>query len=90
MQGDSRVPDSAEDEVDLHYVCFVKSHKSGHLFQLDGDRKGPIRRVILSGSEQDVLAEGGLGVVREFIERERGGDPRFSLLALVHSQVDLP
>jgi ubiquitin carboxyl-terminal hydrolase L3 len=87
MQGDSNVPDSAEDEVDFHYVCFVKSHKNGHLFQMDGDRKGPIDRGILSGPE-DVLAEGGLSFVREFIERESGRNPSFSLLALVDGHGD--
>ena len=33
LQGDSEVPASAEDEVDFHYVCFVKSHKNGHLLR---------------------------------------------------------
>lgn len=83
MQGDSTVPDNAEDEVDFHYVCFVKSHKNGHLYQMDGDRKGPIDRGSLLAPEEDVLAEGGLSVIREFIRREKGGNPQFSLLALV-------
>ena len=83
MQGDSTVPDNAEDEVDFHYVCFVKSHKNGHLYQMDGDRKGPIDRGPLLAPQEDVLAEGGLSVIREFIRREKGGNPQFSLLALV-------
>lgn len=83
MQEDSTVPDNAEDEVDFHYVCFVKSHKNGHLYQMDGDRKGPIDRGLLLGPEEDILAEGGLSVIREFIRREKGGNPQFSLLALV-------
>ena len=34
LQGDSEVPENAEDEVDFHYdyVCFVKSSKTGHLY----------------------------------------------------------
>ncbi|KAI9773406.1 MAG: ubiquitinyl hydrolase 1 [Geoglossum simile] len=83
MQGDSSVPDNAEDEVDFHYVCFVKSHKNGHLYQMDGDRKGPIDRGSLLSPDEDLLTEGGLSVIREFIQREKGGDPKFSLLALV-------
>lgn len=83
MQGDSTVPDNAEDEVDFHYVCFVKSHKNGHLYLMDGDRKGPIDRGPLLAPQEDVLAEGGLSVIREFIRREKGGNPQFSLLALV-------
>ncbi|KAI9866106.1 MAG: ubiquitinyl hydrolase 1 [Trichoglossum hirsutum] len=85
MQGDSSVPNSAEDEVDFHYVCFVKSHKNGRLYQMDGDRKGPIDRGPLLSSDEDILAEGGLSVVREFIRRENSGNLKFSLLALVCS-----
>ena len=39
----------AEDEVDFHYVCFVKSSKTGHLYELGGDRKGPVDHGILQG-----------------------------------------
>lgn len=81
LQGDSEVPESPEDEVDYHYICFVKSHKDGHLYEMDGDRKGPVDRGPLSPDE-DVLAEGSLAVVREFIEREEGKDTNFSLLVL--------
>ena len=62
VPGDSKVPDSAEDEVDFHYVCFVKSHKSGWLYELDGDRKGPVHREHFLGPGEDVLAQGGLDV----------------------------
>lgn len=77
------MPTSAEAEVDFHYVCFVKSHKTGHLYEMDGDRKeGPVD---LGGSledDEDVLAEAGLSVVRKFIEREGGENMNFSLLVL--------
>ena len=82
LQGTSRVPDSAEEEVDFHYVCFVKSHTNGRLFELDGDRKGPIDRGLVLGPDEDVLAPGGVSVVREYMERERG-NTNFSLMALV-------
>lgn len=84
LQGDSEVPGNPEDEVDFHYVCFVKSHKNGHLYELDGDRKGPVDWGRLD-SEDDVLSEKGLGVIREFI----GGISRgvgFSLLALAPAE----
>lgn len=86
LQGDSAVPASAEAEVDFHYVCFVKSHKDGHLYQMDGDRKGG--PVDLGGLEddEDVLAEPGLSVVKKFIEREAGGNMNFSLLVLAPGQ----
>lgn len=83
-QGTSHAP-SAEEEVDLHYVCFVKS-RNGHLYELDGDRKGPIDRGQVLGPEDDVLADGGLNVIREYI-RHGQGDIRFELMALVEKGV---
>lgn len=83
-QGDSKAPANPEDEVDFHYVCFVKSHKDGHLYEMDGDRKGPVARGLL-GSDEDVLDERGVSVIREFIQREDGGDTNFSLLVLAPS-----
>ncbi len=85
LQGDSEVPANAEDEVDFHYACFVKSHRNNHLYELDGDRKGPIDRGVL-GADEDVLSLDGLNVIREYIQREKGGNPNFSLLVLGPSQ----
>ncbi|KAK4193857.1 ubiquitin carboxyl-terminal hydrolase isozyme L3, partial [Podospora australis] len=51
-KGDTVAP-GAEDDVDLHYVCFVKGMDGG-LWEMDGRRKGPIRRGDLGGDE-DVL-----------------------------------
>jgi len=81
LQGDSKVPENAEDEVDFHYICFVKSHKDGHLYEMDGDLKGPVDRGPL-GIDEDVLAERGLSVIREFVKREDDGSGNFSLLVL--------
>lgn len=80
FQGDSDVLDDPEEEVDFHYVCFVKSHKDGHLYELDGDRKGPVDWGVFT--DEDLLSEKGLRVIREFVgqvEKDGGG---FSLLAL--------
>ena len=82
LQGDSDVPENAEDEVDFHYVCFVKSSKTGHLYELDGDRKGPVDHGALEAGE-DVLSGRALRVVQNFIGREKGVNVNFSLLALV-------
>lgn len=54
---------------------------------MDGDRKGGPVDLGGSGSgdlkdDEDVLDEAGLSVVREFIEREGGGNMNFSLLVL--------
>ncbi|MCJ1362663.1 ubiquitinyl hydrolase 1 [Acarospora aff. strigata] len=82
-KGDTAAP-SAETNVDLHYVCFVKSSKN-HLWELDGRRKGPLDRGVLT-QEDDVLSEKALALgVKSFLKREEaagGGDLRFSLVAL--------
>ncbi|PKX96924.1 ubiquitin carboxyl-terminal hydrolase isozyme L1 [Aspergillus novofumigatus IBT 16806] len=81
LQGDSEVPENPEDEVDFHYVCFVKSHRNGHLYELDGDRNGPIDRGLL-GPNEDVLSMSGLSVIQEFVQREKERGNQFSLLVL--------
>ncbi|KAF2690407.1 cysteine proteinase [Lentithecium fluviatile CBS 122367] len=84
--GDTSAP-SADDNVDLHYVCFVKS-QTNHLWEMDGRRKGPLDRGQLSADE-DVLSEKALDLgVRSFLKREAeagGGDLRFSLIVLAES-----
>lgn len=64
-----------------HYVCFVKSRDNGHLFQLDGARK---QRIDLgaTASDEDVLSDKCLGVVRSMIAKEEG-NVNFGLMALV-------
>ncbi|KAI9683590.1 MAG: ubiquitinyl hydrolase 1 [Trizodia sp. TS-e1964] len=85
-KGDSNAPE-ADSSVDLHYVCFVKS-ANGHLWELDGRRKGPLDRGELP-KEADVLSEAALTKgVRGFLKREEeagGGDLRFSLVVLAPS-----
>ena len=84
--GDTSAP-AAEDNVDLHYVCFVKS-QDNNLWELDGRRKGPLNRGVLSANE-DVLSGKALDLgVRSFLKREAaagGGDLRFSLITLAES-----
>lgn len=85
--GDTAAP-QAEDNVDLHYVCFVKSEETGSLWEMDGRRKGPLNRGQLK-SDEDVLSEAALEKgVRAFLKREQeagGGDLRFSLIVLAES-----
>lgn len=82
-QGSSNVP-NAEDDVDYHYVCFVKA-ANGYLYELDGDLKGPVNRNILLSQDEDSLIQPALDAVRDYIANENGGDPNFSLLALVNN-----
>ncbi|KAI9055318.1 hypothetical protein LZ554_000278 [Drepanopeziza brunnea f. sp. 'monogermtubi'] len=85
-QGQSHAPD-AEDNVELHYVCFVKD-ENNHLWEMDGRRKGPLDRGVLS-PEEDVLCEKALDLgVRKFLNREAEvgeGEMRFSLITLAPS-----
>lgn len=85
--GDTAAP-PLEDNVDLHYVCFVKSASTNCLWEMDGRRKGPLNRGQLAADE-DVLSDKALDLgVRKFLQREiegGGGDLRFSLIALSNS-----
>lgn len=85
-QGESTAP-SADDSIDLHFVSFVKAG-DGHLWELDGRRKGPLDRGALEQPD-DVLSERALSLgVKSFLKREEeagGGDLRFSLIALAPS-----
>lgn len=80
-QGSSCRLVNAEDEVDFHYICLVRSHNNGHLYELDGDRKGPIDRGDVLGSD-DLLGDGALAVVQKYFGDDQGGIG-FSLMALV-------
>ncbi|OLN81283.1 Ubiquitin carboxyl-terminal hydrolase isozyme L3-like protein 1 [Colletotrichum chlorophyti] len=81
-QGSTEAPE-ASDDVDLHYVCFVRGD-DGTLWELDGRRKGPLNRGQLDSGE-DVLSEKALASgPLKFLERE-GADLRFSAVALAGS-----
>jgi ubiquitin carboxyl-terminal hydrolase L3 len=85
-EGDTE-PVPEETKVDLHYLCYVKS-ADNNLWEMDGDRKGPLNRGKLDPDE-DVLSEKALNYgIRRFLKREEeagGGDLRFSLIALSES-----
>ncbi|GAB7361655.1 hypothetical protein MBLNU230_g1705t1 [Neophaeotheca triangularis] len=85
--GETAAPDAADD-IDLHYVCFVKSETTNHLWEMDGRRKGPLDRGQLAEGD-DVLSEKALDLgVRSFLKRESevgGGELRFSLIVLSES-----
>jgi ubiquitin carboxyl-terminal hydrolase L3 len=79
QKGATAPPASAEDEVDFHYIAFVTSHINEHLYQLDGDRKRPIKLAALEEGE-DVLSEKCLEVIRGMMVED---NLNFSLMALV-------
>ncbi len=85
--GDTAAPISTEEhDKGQHFVSFVKA-QDGHLWELEGSRKGPLDRGALKDDE-DVLCpaalEKGLGRLMR-IEAEKGGDLRFSAIALAPS-----
>ncbi|KAF1947506.1 cysteine proteinase [Clathrospora elynae] len=85
--GDTASPTPFSDEhTGQHFVAFVKA-KDGHLWELEGARKGPLDRGALKDDE-DVLSpaalERGIGRLMT-IESEKGGDLRFSAIALAPS-----
>lgn len=85
--GDTDVPTPESDKHSgQHFVAFAKA-KDGHLWELEGDRKGPLDRGQLKDDE-DVLSpaalELGLGRLMR-IESEKGGNLRFSAIALAPS-----
>jgi len=79
-KGISRVPD-AEDEVEHHYICFIKSAKDDHVYEMNGTSKGPIDTGVVADGG-DLLVGQALDLVREYIAgaSENVG---FSLLGLV-------
>ncbi|KAF1916655.1 hypothetical protein BDU57DRAFT_447317, partial [Ampelomyces quisqualis] len=82
--GSTEAPENAENEVDYNYICFVKSEKNGHLYQLDGDRKQPLGLGPMAAGE-DVLSDQCLDVIHSMIGREEG-NLSFSLMALVSAE----
>lgn len=78
--GTSQVPEDAEEEVDYHYVCFVRSHTSGRLYELDGDRGGPRDTGFVLESDNVATPE-CLSLIREYVDREDKAG-HFALLAL--------
>ncbi|KAF2442750.1 cysteine proteinase [Karstenula rhodostoma CBS 690.94] len=83
--GDTVAP-AFEVETGQHFVAFVKG-RDGHLWELEGSRKGPLDRGALN-EDEDVLSpaalEKGLGnLIR--IEAASGGDLRFSAIALAEN-----
>lgn len=75
------------DKLHQHFVSFVKA-KDGHLWELEGSRKGPLDRGALA-EDEDALSpralELGLGRLID-MERNSGGNPRFSCIALAPRQ----
>lgn len=82
--GESEVSENPEDEVDFHFVCFVKDNSGREILELDGDKMGPVRRGRLAANDEDLLGEAGRRIVKEYFQRESdAGNVAFNLMALV-------
>ncbi|KAJ3525285.1 hypothetical protein NMY22_g10644 [Coprinellus aureogranulatus] len=78
-KGGSAIPDA--EAVDYHYICFVKSQKDNHVYELNGTAKGPIDTGVISQSN-DLLTGDSLELVRNYM-KSAPEDIGFSLMALV-------
>ena len=80
LRGDT-LPSSPQDEVDFHYICFVKS-SDGVIYELDGDASGPSKTDFRLDENEDMFETSALECVKQCIAREHA-DGKFSLLAIV-------
>jgi hypothetical protein len=82
--GDSRAPD-AEEPVDYAFAGFVKG-KDGHLYQMEGWKKGPIDRGVLAANE-DLFSPKALELgPLQIINLAKASEGRFSCVALTDAQ----
>lgn len=83
LKGDTAPSPTPDAHTDCGYVCLVRSQKSGHLYLLDGGRKGPVDLGIVFSEDDDMLSPSVAAALHKWFEREDGESINFSLLALV-------
>ncbi|KAG9958593.1 hypothetical protein KCU61_g8227, partial [Aureobasidium melanogenum] len=82
-QGDTQPPENGV-EVDWHYTCFVASAEKHKLYELDGDRWGPLYHADLDPDLEDFNTK-AIGLIRKYFGRaEAGKEVQFSVMALVN------
>ena len=80
-EGDTVAPPaSAETEVDFHYTCFVKSETNGHIYELDGDKKGPVDTGLTS---ENIFSQDVLVIIRSLMKMIEDESSGFGIMALV-------
>lgn len=85
VQGDTAPPESAEDEVDYHYICLAPSTTSRRVYELDGSKKGPIDTGVILGDGEDMLSAHVVHLLKDYITRDEG-NAYFNFMALVSNQ----
>ena len=78
--GDTEAPMTG-DHVGNHYICFAKGD-DGHLWELNGEMKGPIDHGALADDE-DMLSPKALNLgIRNFLRHATDEDVDFSIVAM--------
>lgn len=72
---------SADDPVDLHFVCYVRDPKTKKLFELDGRRKGPVDRKLDVEQQEDLLKTATKWVHENYMQLNPE-EVNFNLIAL--------
>ena len=80
LRGSTAAPALGE-EVDLHYICFIKS-RNGAVYEMDGDAAGPIETGIQLNEGDDLFEASVLECARKRIAKA-GAEGSFSLLGLI-------
>lgn len=78
QKGQTETP-GLQDEVDLHFVAIVRSAKEGHVYELDGNKDGPVMK---DAASPDDFLKKAAKVSQEYID-SMPGEKSFSLMALV-------
>ncbi|CAO1636219.1 unnamed protein product [Parajaminaea phylloscopi] len=76
-----------DDLSDFHFTCFVRDPADGQLVELDGRRKGPVRRGITLEKQDDLLS----GACQWIQDNYMAMDPnavQFNIIALAPAQDD--
>ncbi|KAI1426288.1 ubiquitin C-terminal hydrolase L3 [Xylaria sp. FL1777] len=82
-RGDTAPPADITVEPHFAYMTFVKSHKSGRLYQLEGCRGAPVDLDCVLDQDEDMLSRKALDAVRKFVEEAgKGATVGYSALAL--------
>lgn len=78
QRGSTEVPGDPTEDVDYHYVAFVTIQ--GHLYELDGDQKGPIYRGRLRDADEGGLGQSCIDAIKADLDDVSGS---YCLLKLV-------
>ncbi|KAI0543547.1 ubiquitin C-terminal hydrolase L3 [Xylaria curta] len=72
-RGSTAPPEDITKHADFAYMTFVRSRKSGRLYQLESCRKGPVDLGCVLIEDEDMLSEKALNAVKKFVEEAGKG-----------------